>query len=212
MKGKLPLSAVLLAGGESKRMGTRKAFLKIGDDTFIDVIHRKVEALFLETIVVTDIPEELSYLNARLTTDLILTEKKNAMRGIHAGLSIATYPACFITGCDMPLLSLSLIEYMSQFAMDYEAVVPVMDGFYQPLFAFYNKSKLEFIEQRLISNNYRLTDLFQHFHLKTIEEDIVREHDPLLLSFANINSPEDYQRVLDYWNGGDFHGGTFKMG
>ena len=196
---KLPFSAVLLAGGESKRMGVRKALLKLGGDTFIDVIHRKLDGLFAETIVVTDIPQEFAYLGGIVTTDIIQEGEKNAMRGIHAGLSAASNHACFVTGCDMPFFSLSLIEYMAQFALDYDAVVPLKDGYYEPLFSFYHKNKLDFIEQRLIDHRYKLIDLYRHFNLKTIEGPIVRDFDPLLLSFANINSPEDYQKLLDYW-------------
>ena len=199
LEGKLPFSAVLLAGGESRRMGVRKALLKLGDDTFIDVIHRKIDGLFSETIVVTDIPQDFAYLGGIVTTDIIQDGKKNSMRGIHAGLSAASYQTCFVTGCDMPFLSLSLIEYMSQFALDYDAVVPQLEGYYEPLFAFYHKNKLGFIEQRLIEQRYKIVDLYPHFSLKIIEGQIVRDFDPLLLSFANINSPEDYQKILDYW-------------
>jgi len=200
LKRKLSLSAVLLAGGANKRMGTKKAFLKIGDETFIEIIHSKMEKLFSETIVVTDTPEEFAHLiNARLTTDIIQDGEKNALRGIHAGLSVASHPACFVIGCDMPFFSLSLVEYMSQFAEDYEAVVPLLDGFYQPLFAYYHKKSLEVIEQRLIEQRYKINDLISQFHTKAIEEQVVKDHDPLLLSFNNINSPEDYRKILDFW-------------
>jgi molybdopterin-guanine dinucleotide biosynthesis protein A len=200
LKRKLSFSAVLLAGGESKRMGMKKAFLKIGEETFIEIIHRRLEKLFSETIVVTDLPQEFTHLSARLTTDIIQDGAKNSLRGIHAGLSVASYPACFVIGCDMPFFSLALVEYMSQFALDYEVVVPSLEGYYQPLFAFYHKKSLGLIEQRLIEKRYKIHDLLAHFHLKAIEEEAIREYDPSLLSFNNINSPEDYRKILDFWD------------
>ena len=95
MQRKLSLSAILLAGGENKRMGIKKAFLKIGDKTFIDIIHQKMHELFAEIIVVTDISQDFSHLHARITTDIIQDGKKNALRGIHAGLSVASNPGLF---------------------------------------------------------------------------------------------------------------------
>ncbi len=199
MKKKFSLSAILLAGGENKRMGIKKAFLKVGGNTFIDIIYRKMDELFSEIIVVTDLPQDFSYLKARITTDLIQNGEKNALRGIHAGLSVASNPACFVVACDMPFLSLSLIKHMSQFALGYDVVVPLLDGYYQPLFAFYNKKALNLIQQRLEEKRYKIVDLYPHFHLKAITEEIVRQHDPLLLSFSNINSPEDYRKIQEYW-------------
>jgi len=199
LKRKLSLSAILLAGGENKRMGIKKAFLKVGGNTFIDIIYRKMDELFSEIIVVTDLPQDFSYLKARITTDLIQNSEKNALRGIHAGLSVASNPACFVVACDMPFLSLSLIKHMSQFALGYDIVVPLLDGYYQPLFAFYNKKALTLIQQRLEEKRYKIVDLYPHFHLKAIAEEIVRQHDPLLLSFSNINSPEDYRKIQEYW-------------
>ena len=108
--------------------------------------------------------------------------------------------ACFVTGCDMPFFSLSLIKHMSQFALNYDVVIPFLDGFYQPLFAFYNKKTINLIEHRLKNKQYKIVDLYPHLHVKEIRENIIKQHDPLLLSFSNINSPEDYQRLKDFWD------------
>ena len=76
LNNKLSLSAILLAGGKSKRMGINKAFLKIGEKTFIDIIYQKMNELFSEIIIVTDSPQKLSHLKARITPDLIRKGKK----------------------------------------------------------------------------------------------------------------------------------------
>ena len=55
---KLPFSAVILAGGDSKRMGTNKAFLKLEGRNLIDIVFEKLNDLFKEVIVVTDRLEE----------------------------------------------------------------------------------------------------------------------------------------------------------
>lgn len=198
-KSRLSFSAVLLAGGESKRMGRDKAFLKLGEERLVDLVFRKLNALFFETIIVTDRQQELSYLPARFTGDLFKNSEKCALRGIHAGLSLATGPSCFVVGCDMPFLSLPLIQHMSHFAVDYDVVAPYLGGYYQPLFAFYNRSTLDFITQRLQENKLKLTGLYPHLNVKPIDEGTVKRFDPQMLSFHNVNTKDSFSKAQEYY-------------
>lgn len=192
---KLPLSAVILAGGDSKRMGTNKAFLRLEDSNLIDLVFNRVNSLFAETIVVSDRLEELAYLPAKLTKDLYTGVEKSALRGIHAGLTVSSYPASFVIGCDMPFFSLSLINYMSRFAIQYDVVVPRHGEHFQPLFAFYNKTTLDLILERLKENKLKISDLYRSLRIKDIVEDTIKEFDPHFFSFNNINTRDDYYKL-----------------
>lgn len=189
---KLPFSAVVLAGGDSKRMGTNKAFLRLEGSNLIDLVFNRVNSLFAETIVVTDRLEELAYLPAKLTSDLFTGVEKTALRGIHAGLTVSSYPASFVIGCDMPFFALSLINYMSRFAFQYDVVVPRHGEFFQPLFAFYNKTTLGPILERLKEKKLKISDLYRSLCIKEIGENIIKDFDPHLFSFNNINTKDDY--------------------
>lgn len=192
---KLPLSAVILAGGDSKRMGTNKAFLRLEDSNLIDLVFNRVNSLFAETIVVSDRLEELAYLPAKFTRDLFTGVEKSALRGIHAGLTVSSYPASFVIGCDMPFFSLSLINYMSRFAIQYDVVVPRHGEHFQPLFAFYNKTTLDLILERLKENKLKISDLYRSLRIKDIGEDTIKEFDPHFFSFNNINTRDDYYKL-----------------
>ncbi len=192
---KLPLSAVILAGGDSKRMGTNKAFLRLEDSNLIDLVFNRVNSLFAETIVVSDRLEELAYLPAKFTRDLFTGVEKSALRGIHAGLTVSSYPASFVIGCDMPFFSLSLINYMSRFAVQYDVVVPRHGEHFQPLFAFYNKTTLDLILERLKENKLKISDLYRSLRIKDIVEDTIKEFDPHFFSFNNINTRDDYYKL-----------------
>ena len=192
---KLPLSAVILAGGDSKRMGTNKAFLRLEDSNLIDLVFNRVNSLFAETIVVSDRLEELAYLPAKFTRDLFTGVEKSALRGIHAGLTVSSYPASFVIGCDMPFFSLSLINYMSRFAIQYDVVVPRHGEHFQPLFAFYNKTTLDLILERLKENKLKISDLYRSLRIKDIVEDTIKEFDPHFFSFNNINTRDDYYKL-----------------
>jgi len=197
---KLPFSAVLLAGGESKRMGRDKAFLKLGGERLIDIVFQKLDHLFSEVIIVAD-RQDFNYLPAKkITGDLFKKSEKCALRGVHTGLSLTTSSACFIAGCDMPFLSLSLIRYMSRFIKDYDIVAPHLEGHYQPLYAFYRKSILEFVTQRLESNKLQLQGIYPHLKVKAIGEAAVKRYDPQLSSFHNVNTKENYLRAQKFYN------------
>lgn len=187
------LAAAVLAGGDSKRMGEDKAFLKLGSDRLIDIIVGKLSKIFPEIIVVTDKPHLIAHLPVRIVEDVYKDTEKNSLRGIHAALTAANNQSCFIMACDMPFISTSLIAYMSAYALDYDLVTPKLDGYYQPMFSFYNKTSLPVITAALESKDYKIHALYEKFHTRVINEDEVDTHDPRRLSFVNINSPEVYR-------------------
>jgi molybdopterin-guanine dinucleotide biosynthesis protein A len=199
---KLSLTAVLLAGGDSKRMGTNKAFLALEGRNLVDIVFEKLDSLFSEVIVVTDRLDEFAYLPARVTTDLLNEGEKNALRGIHAGLTLSSHSSCFAVACDMPFLALSLIHCMSRFAGEFDVVVPRIGPYYQPLFAFYNKTTLEVINRQLENKKLKIVDFYSGLRLKEIGEETVRSFDPHMLSFYNINTKEDYLMAKKFYDPG----------
>jgi molybdopterin-guanine dinucleotide biosynthesis protein A len=200
LTAKLPFSAVLLAGGDSKRIGTNKAFLELKGKPLIDIIFWKLEKLFSEVIIVTECIEKLSYLPAKLTSDIYNEGEKNPLRGIHAGLSLSTAPSSFVVACDMPFISHPLIRYMSHFALNFDVVVPQYGTYYQPLFAFYNKTTLEAIVQALVNREYKVARIYAQLNVKKIHNNVIQFFDPCYLSFFNVNSKEDYLKAKEYYS------------
>ncbi len=174
-------------------MGRNKAFLELGGERLIDLIVSRLGKLFVEVFVVTNNPENMAYLPVRLEEDIYKQGEKNSLRGIHTALSKASYFSCFITACDMPFISLSLIKYMSVYTRKYDLVTPKLDGYYQPMFSFYNKRILPVIDDALMQQKYKITSLFRELKTKEVHADIVNLHDPNQLSFININSPEIFR-------------------
>lgn len=202
---KLPLSAVILAGGDSKRMGESKAFLRLMGKPLVELVFDKLHNLFQEVIIVTDRFEDFAFLKeATMTSDILRGEDKNALRGIHAGVSVSSYNSSFVVGCDMPFISMSLIKHMSTYALNYDLVSPKVQGHYQPLFAFYNKSALQVITSSLEEKKFKIVALYPYFNKKIITEEIVRYYDPHLLSFHNINTREAYLQAIQWINNDEY--------
>lgn len=188
--------AIVLAGGDSKRLGSPKALLDFCGQSLIERIVESLKQTFDEITIVTDHPELYRGLPVRLTGDLLTEEQKSPLRGIHAGLSVSDLPYQFVVACDMPLLNLELIAYMSQFAADYDAVVPRIDHYFQPLHAFYNRTCIGVIEEQIRKGCYKVTDFYSELEIRFISAAEIMRFDPEQESFININTWPDYDRTL----------------
>ncbi len=188
--------AIILAGGDSKRLGSPKALLKFQDCSLIELIVRRLGGCFDQLTLVTDRADLYGYLPVNITGDIIKTEKKSPLRGIHAGLSSSALPYQFVVACDMPFLNLDLISYMEKFANKYDAVVPRIGDYFQPLHAYYSRTCLEVIENQVEKGLYKVTDFYNQLHIRYIGEDEIKRFDPRQLSFININRWSDYETAL----------------
>lgn len=190
------ISAVILAGGKSKRFGKNKAFLKIGDRILIDQIVEKMAGLSNEIIIVTNIlkkfyylPKKFDYLNVKLIKDI--TPYKGSLGGIYSGLLFAENNSNFVVACDMPFLNISLLKYIISFCQDYDVVIPKINNFFEPLHAIYSKKCLKPIKKLIDEDNLKIIDFFKDVDVKFIGKNEIEKFDPDLLSIFNINTLED---------------------
>lgn len=188
--------ATILAGGDSKRLGSPKALLKFQDCSLIELIVRRLGEYFDQLILVTDRADLYDHLPVKITNDIIKADEKSPLRGIHAGLSSSSLPHQFVAACDMPFLNLDLISYMEKYAKDYDAVVPRIGNYFQPLHAYYSQNCIEVIERQVHSSRYKVTDFYNQLHVKYVGESEIERFDPQQHSFININRWSDYETAL----------------
>lgn len=191
--------AIILAGGDSKRLGQPKALLDFNGQTLIEVLVKRLSTLFQEITIVTDRQDLYGNLPVRLVSDQLNVEQKSPLRGIHAGLNISDLPYQFVTACDMPMLNLGLINYMAGFAPDYDAVVPRIGNYYQPLHSYYSRSCIDVIEKKVFKGLYKVTDFYADLKVYYISEQDITRFDPEQKSFININTWSDYQQALSLY-------------
>ncbi len=196
-KAKLCGGAIILAGGDSKRLGRPKALLEFGDQTLIEMIIAQLSGCFEELTLITDRPELYQGLPVKITGDILKQKEKSPLRGIHAGLSFSDRPWQFVVACDMPFLNLDFIRHMAAYAPDYDAVVPRVGDYYQPLHAFYSRSCIAIIEKQVKAGKNKVIDFYRHLHVKYIGEEEINRFNKQQELFLNINTWEDYQKALD---------------
>ncbi len=184
------VAGVILAGGESRRMGCDKSLLPIDGARFIDHIYRRMSALFEEVIIVTNSPGLYQDIPCRKVPDTYL--RKGSLAGIHSGLFHAQSERIFVVACDMPLLSAELIRYICECGDEGDVVIPKAEDGLQPLHALYHKSCLPAVEEVLETGRRRIVEFFPKVRVHPIDSRELARLDPQGVSFRNINTPQEY--------------------
>lgn len=193
-----PISAVILAGGRSTRLGQDKAFLKVNGQSLVERIIDRLAQLSEEIIIVTNDVDRYEHLEATVVTDVV--PGKAALGGLHSGLQSASNPHSLVVACDMPFLNLSLLRYMQGFVGSCDVVIPRVGEFAEALHAFYSKSCLPYIEKQLQSGDLQVSHFFPAMRVRYVEQEEIETFDPDHLSFFNINSQEDLERAREIWS------------
>ncbi|MCT4597851.1 MAG: molybdopterin-guanine dinucleotide biosynthesis protein B [Vallitalea sp.] len=186
------MTALLLAGGKSSRMGTNKGFLKINNQTFIEKIAKSVSHIRDVYLVVNE-----AKVYEQMGLSIVLDEYKECgpIGGIHAGLKASRYNSCIVLPCDTPFVDKYIVDYLiSQDDDCYDLILPrTSDGKYHPLLAIYHKSALHTIDTAIKNNNYRLLNLIEKLNVKVI--DIERKGFNVDNILNNINTKEQYRKI-----------------
>ncbi len=198
MSEREPQGAIILAGGDSKRLGQFKPLLKLGDTSLIKRAVSNLSPFFDEITVITDRPELFCELPVKLTGDLLTDLPKSPLRGIHAGLSASQLPCQFVMACDMPFVDLELIKFMATLTPGYDAVVPQRGEYLQPLHAFYSRSCLEPIRRQLEEGRGKVTGFYERIRVRYVGPEEISNYDTTQKTFFNINTWEDYKEAERY--------------
>ena len=187
------ITGIILAGGESQRMGSDKSLLPIQGARFIDHVYARMSAIFEEVIIVTGSPELYHEIPCRKVSDIYPSH--GALSGIHSGLINATNEQVFVVGCDMPFVSAKVVRYLCEQAEQGDLVIPNSDSGHEPLHALYGKSCLPAMEAVLGAGQQRIALFFDQVKVVEVSHKELKSLDPEGYSFRNINTPEDYFRL-----------------
>lgn len=192
-----PCSGVILAGGQNSRFsGTNKALLHVGEKRILDCIYGVFKVLFQDIILVTNEPAQYIEYDVNIVTDLFPI--RSSLTGIHAGLFYATTPYSFIVACDTPFIKKSLAQtILDHIEPNVDVVVPETFKGLEPLCAVYSKDCLKPITHQLEKQELKINQMFPKLRIKKLPEEMLRQKDPDLMSFYNINTPEDLVKAED---------------
>ncbi len=196
-----PLSAAILAGGQSRRMGTDKALLRLepGGPTLIERVAAAVGAVAADTFLVVN-DDRLTALGLRAVPDVY--PGAGALGGIYSAVAGARHEHCLVVACDMPFLSVPLLRAMAVQPRDYDVLAPFLPvaegaanrqgtagGVYETLHAIYGRGALPAMREELEAGRFKIVGFFPRVRVRPFAIEWVRRHDPALRSFFNANTP-----------------------
>lgn len=188
------MTAIILVGGKSKRMGTNKAFLKLQGKSFLELQIELLQKLFDEVIISANSPEDYEGFGLPVVTDIY--PEKGPLGGIYTGLMNSQSNHAFIIACDMPFIDPDLINSLMNLVDKYDVVVPENRGRFEPLHAFYSKNCIPVIKEQLDKNILKITDFYSQVNVKkvvmeTLHTD-VKSNEPL----TNLNTIDEYKTII----------------
>jgi len=189
------VTGVILAGGQNTRFsGTNKALIRVGEKCILDRIYDVFSDIFEEIILVTNDPIQYLEWDLNIVTDLFPI--RSSLTGIHTGLFYMTASYAFFAACDIPFLKKGLVEtILSHIEPGVDIVIPQTSKGLEPLCSVYSKKCLKPVEHQLVKRAFKIRQVFQKVRVKKLPETILRENDPDLISFYNINTHDDLARA-----------------
>jgi molybdopterin-guanine dinucleotide biosynthesis protein A len=188
-------TGVILAGGQNKRFGGQnKAFIRIGGRRIVDRLVDTYRRLFEQVVLVTNDPGAYMDVDARIVSDHY--PERSSLNGLHAGLFAADREFAFFTACDAPFATPALIRcVLDRIDSKTDIVIPCTAAGFEPMFAVYRKTCLPAMTHQLEQGLLKIQGLFRKVRVKTVDEAVLRQADPELISFFNINTPEDLKQA-----------------
>ena len=189
------VTGIILAGGKSSRLGRDKAWEDVGGQRIIDRVIGALQSSCDEVLIIGDRPERQNELSLPKCIQYRSDELKGrgSIGGLYTGLTASDTLWSLVVACDMPFISRELIRFMLSIISKNrcDAIVPVINGRYQPTHALYNSTCIPFIEKNISSGNFRMDSYFDEIYLEEISEDVINSIEGAELSFFNVNTEDD---------------------
>jgi molybdenum cofactor guanylyltransferase len=193
----LPATGVVLAGGQSRRMGRDKALLEFGGQPLIEWVIRRLGRVCSEVLVVAGDVERYAGLGAPVVMDRF--PGVGVLGGLHAGLDAASHELILAVGCDMPFLNPKLLRAFVDWAEGRDVAVLRRGEWVDPLHAAYRRTCLPAMEAAIRAGRRRVISFFPQVRVRYVTEAQVTAIDPELRSLRNVNTPADWEAARDDW-------------
>lgn len=181
-------SAVVLAGGDSRRMGRDKALLPLAGRPLIETIVLRLRERFDDILISARRADDYRFLGLEIVPDA--EPGQGPLRGLASALPRIRHDLAFVTACDVPWIDLEFVERLIDLAEGHEAVLPFRPpDFYEPLFAVYRRSVAGPAGEILAAGKRSLLELLDRVRVRRVEI-------PEGLSFGNVNTRADYRKLV----------------
>lgn len=184
------ITAYILAGGKSQRMGTDKGFLEWKGQSFAKNIVSALEPIAGKNIVIISSDERYDSLGFTRIPDIV--SDKGPLGGLYTALMHTATKKNLIVSVDVPLISSEILQWLVDSHLDdYQMTQVQVNEKPSPLVAVYDRSVRFILSDYLIKNQLRVRKLVDEISHKTIIVPEKWSH-----QIQNINTPEEYKSII----------------
>jgi molybdopterin-guanine dinucleotide biosynthesis protein A len=191
--------AVIVCGGESRRMGRPKAWLPFGPERLLQRVVRLVSIAADPLVVVAAPGQDLPELPRSVLVTRDPVSGRGPLQGLAAGLAALpdSVELVYATATDVPFFRPEWVARLVRLIGDHDLAIPRTDGYFHPLAALYRRGVvLPAIENLLRADRLRPVFLTEAVRTRVVSADELREADPALGTLRNLNTPDDYVAAL----------------
>jgi len=196
---RIPVTAAVLAGGRSMRMGVDKTMLPVDGETLLARVVEAVSSVCAHTVVVTNRPEQAREAGLPAGVPVLVDEVafQGPLGGLVSALKDAPDDWVLAVAADMPWLEPDLVRALWAAHDGAQVVVPLTEKGTEPLLALYHRDCLPVARRVLEAGRRRLVAMFPELRVVEIPIEDLRAADPHLRSLINVNTPEDLADVRE---------------
>ena len=198
----LQSSAVILAGGFSRRFGRDKALVVLADKPLILHVIDRVSKVVDEVLVVVSSETQKNkfeiILEKKATLVIDKDDSQSPLVGAITGFEMSTAPYSLLLPCDTPLVSTQIIQFLLDMAYKRSAAIPRWpNGYIEPLQAVYRtESALTAAKLALKQGKLNMKSMIDNLRgVRYVSTMVLEQLEPDLLTFFNINTPQDLNKA-----------------
>jgi len=191
----LPVSVVILAGGQGERLGQDKTTIELGGLTLLQRVIRTAEQLSEDIICVAREDQRITAGGVSIVRDP--PGNSGVLPAILAGLQRASSDWVFLTACDMPFIQIPFVQYMLSLCDSHTIIVPKISAGLEPFHALYHHRVIPSLQAAINRREKRVVSFYHGQDIREVNENEIKRFDPHLISFFNINTDEDLSRAFE---------------
>jgi len=198
----LKKSAVVLAGGFSKRFGRQKGLIELAGKPLVLHVLDRISGVVNETLVVASSDrQKMAFersLRQRAKVMIDKREEKSPLIGALTGFECVQGEYSLLLPCDTPFVSSNIASLLLDLCINRNAVIPRWpNGYIEPLqAAYYTKSALVAARATLEQGNLDLRSMIASLKgVRYVSTMVLQQLDSKLLTFFNVNNPGDLERA-----------------
>lgn len=176
-------TAIILAGGNSSRMGEDKGLMMVEDKPMIQHVIDVLQGI-VEDIIIVSNNNEYEQFGCRVFSDEV--KGKGPLGGIYTGLLHSNTQSSLVLSCDIPYVNANLLNLIISHSEGYDITIPQKNGLTHQLMGVFSKRCVMTFKNALDDNELKLIDVFKKLNLNIIDANQFSQR-----LFTNVNDKDD---------------------